>query len=237
MERDHRRWPGIPETTEAPRVQGFLANGARGTRTPDLLGAIQALSQLSYSPGWTPSVARVRVAGRARVDRPAEDAAIVRARTSHELSQPADALLRPHRRRPDGGGGVRPLPAHRRQRERQGRCAPGRAPTARRSTSTTRTTTARKRAAEKIGGDVALAQALRANDRQALQARLDALLKQEGVRRIVIARGGRAIADVGSRTAVFPAARNLVGPEQPGRSARCRSRCRSPRSTRACSRA
>jgi hypothetical protein len=25
-------------------------NGARGTRTPDLLGAIQALSQLSYSP-------------------------------------------------------------------------------------------------------------------------------------------------------------------------------------------
>lgn len=27
-----------------------LSNGARGTRTPDLLGAIQALSQLSYSP-------------------------------------------------------------------------------------------------------------------------------------------------------------------------------------------
>jgi hypothetical protein len=27
-----------------------MANGARGTRTPDLLGAIQALSQLSYSP-------------------------------------------------------------------------------------------------------------------------------------------------------------------------------------------
>ncbi len=26
-------------------------DGARGTRTPDLLGAIQALSQLSYSPG------------------------------------------------------------------------------------------------------------------------------------------------------------------------------------------
>ena len=30
---------------------GFSENGARGTRTPDLLGAIQALSQLSYSPG------------------------------------------------------------------------------------------------------------------------------------------------------------------------------------------
>ena len=43
-------------------------------------------------------------------------------------------------------------------------------------------------AAAKIGADVMLAQALRANDRQALQARLDALVKQEGVRRIVLAR-------------------------------------------------
>jgi diguanylate cyclase (GGDEF)-like protein len=33
----------------APRA-GFCGDGARGTRTPDLLGAIQALSQLSYSP-------------------------------------------------------------------------------------------------------------------------------------------------------------------------------------------
>ena len=66
-------------------------------------------------------------------------------------------------------------------------------------------------AAEKIGGDVALAQALRTNDRQALQARLDALLKQENVRRIVVARGNRALAQAGSATAVFPAARDLVG--------------------------
>jgi hypothetical protein len=51
MERDHRPFLPIPETREAPRVQGFLEDGARGTRTPDLLGAIQALSQLSYSPG------------------------------------------------------------------------------------------------------------------------------------------------------------------------------------------
>ncbi len=29
---------------------GSFFDGARGTRTPDLLGAIQALSQLSYSP-------------------------------------------------------------------------------------------------------------------------------------------------------------------------------------------
>jgi hypothetical protein len=35
-------------------------DGARGTRTPDLLGAIQALSQLSYSP------VRRRVAARMR---------------------------------------------------------------------------------------------------------------------------------------------------------------------------
>jgi diguanylate cyclase (GGDEF)-like protein len=68
------------------------------------------------------------------------------------------------------------------------------------------------RAAEKIGGDVALAQALRTNDRQALEARLRALLTQERVRRIVISRGSQAIADVGSSTAVFPAARDLVGP-------------------------
>ena len=71
-----------------------------------------------------------------------------------------------------------------------------------------------QRAAAKIGGDVALAQALRANDRQALQTRLSALLTQENVRRIVLARGGRAIADAGSRTAVFPAARTLVGSNQ-----------------------
>src|SRR5271166_4114045 len=32
------------------RFDCLLDGGARGTRTPDLLGAIQALSQLSYSP-------------------------------------------------------------------------------------------------------------------------------------------------------------------------------------------
>jgi hypothetical protein len=35
---------------ESPAVAGHSWSGARGTRTPDLLGAIQALSQLSYSP-------------------------------------------------------------------------------------------------------------------------------------------------------------------------------------------
>ena len=32
------------------------ADGARGTRTPDLLGAIQALFQLSYGPAEAASV-------------------------------------------------------------------------------------------------------------------------------------------------------------------------------------
>lgn len=35
---------------ECPVGAGCSGDGARGTRTPDLLGAIQALSQLSYSP-------------------------------------------------------------------------------------------------------------------------------------------------------------------------------------------
>jgi diguanylate cyclase (GGDEF)-like protein len=68
-----------------------------------------------------------------------------------------------------------------------------------------------ERAAAKIGADVALAQALRADDRTALEARLGVLLTQQHVRRIVIARGTQAIADVGSSTAVFPGARDLVG--------------------------
>jgi hypothetical protein len=46
--------------------RGFLRNGASGTRTRDLLGAIQALSQLSYSPAL-PGHAR---AARARIQSP-----------------------------------------------------------------------------------------------------------------------------------------------------------------------
>jgi hypothetical protein len=38
-----------PETRKPLIYRGF-PSGARGTRTPDLLGAIQALSHLSYSP-------------------------------------------------------------------------------------------------------------------------------------------------------------------------------------------
>ena len=38
---------GQPQTTKPPREQGFREMEERGIRTADLLGAIQALSQLS----------------------------------------------------------------------------------------------------------------------------------------------------------------------------------------------
>jgi hypothetical protein len=41
-------------STKSGALQDFSESGARGTRTPDLLGAIQALSQLSYSPERRP---------------------------------------------------------------------------------------------------------------------------------------------------------------------------------------
>src|SRR5882672_12080787 len=43
-----------------PRILDLRVSGARRARTADLLGAIQALSQLSYSPGRIGSVARGR---------------------------------------------------------------------------------------------------------------------------------------------------------------------------------
>jgi len=64
-------------------------------------------------------------------------------------------------------------------------------------------------AARHIGGDVALGQALRTNDRAALAKRLGQLLARERVQRIVIARGKQAVVDVGSSRAVFPATRTL----------------------------
>jgi hypothetical protein len=37
-------------SSKSANVPGKRASGAEGDRTPDLLSAIQALSQLSYSP-------------------------------------------------------------------------------------------------------------------------------------------------------------------------------------------
>ena len=89
---------------------------------------------------------------------------------------------------------------------------------------------------ERIGGDVALAQALRTNDTPALQARLDVLLAQENVRRIVIARGNRAIADVGQRDRRLPGVARPRGPRQPAFGT-LQVSVQEPRPTRACSRA
>jgi hypothetical protein len=57
-------------------VTGHSGYGARGTRTPDLLGAIQALSQLSYSPeeGTVyPDLVAAKATGMARTRRYADE--------------------------------------------------------------------------------------------------------------------------------------------------------------------
>jgi hypothetical protein len=48
----------LQRSRETASLQGIFRNGARGTRTPDLLGAIQALSQLSYSPACPPRLVK-----------------------------------------------------------------------------------------------------------------------------------------------------------------------------------
>ena len=46
------------KSPDSASLRGIRADGARGTRTPDLLGAIQALSQLSYSPERAAGIGR-----------------------------------------------------------------------------------------------------------------------------------------------------------------------------------
>jgi diguanylate cyclase (GGDEF)-like protein len=67
------------------------------------------------------------------------------------------------------------------------------------------------RAGAVVARDGELARALRDNDSAALRERASELLAREGLRRIVIARGRQAVVDVGSRAAIFPASRRLVG--------------------------
>jgi hypothetical protein len=43
-------WIDTRASGHEPRIMRVCDDGARRTRTADLLGAIQALSQLSYSP-------------------------------------------------------------------------------------------------------------------------------------------------------------------------------------------
>jgi hypothetical protein len=61
---------------QCPVITGHSRYGARGTRTPDLLGAIQALSQLSYSPeeGTVyPGVGAAKATGMAQTRRYADE--------------------------------------------------------------------------------------------------------------------------------------------------------------------
>jgi diguanylate cyclase (GGDEF)-like protein len=67
-----------------------------------------------------------------------------------------------------------------------------------------------RRAARQIASDVPLATAVRNNDRAALRARANDLLSEYGAERIVIARGNRALVDVGNVAATFPATLTLV---------------------------
>src|ERR1017187_3327722 len=65
--------------SETPGLQDFLVSGASRARTGDLLGAIQALSQLSYSPGQR---RKCRAEGRSvaapRVRAPSRSGAVTR---------------------------------------------------------------------------------------------------------------------------------------------------------------
>jgi diguanylate cyclase (GGDEF)-like protein len=61
-----------------------------------------------------------------------------------------------------------------------------------------------------VGSDEALALALRAGNAGPARVRAQALLKRDGVRRIVIT-GGKVAVDVGSQAAIAPAVRDLVG--------------------------
>ncbi len=69
------------------------------------------------------------------------------------------------------------------------------------------------KAAARVGMDVGLAAALRAGDERAVRARARELLREVGIRRLVIDRGARAphaLVDVGNDDAVFPVRRELT---------------------------
>ena len=219
-----------PQTTEASRVQGFSLHGARGTRTPDLLGAIQALSQLSYSPGWaakcSPRSGGARTGGR-RAATLLREAMSFRNRLT--LFFVLIVVV------PMVAVGVRALPAHRRQRERQGRRAAGREQPRGRQPVPSRTAIDAAGAARRIGGDVALAQALRDDDRAALTRAPERAAREQAARahRHRARRAGRSPTSA-ARPRSFPAARDLVD-ERRRSSAHCRSPSQdAPRLRRAC---
>jgi len=67
------------------------------------------------------------------------------------------------------------------------------------------------RALRHVGADAAFVRAVRAGDRAAAAARARRLLGGSGVTRIVLAGRGGDVVDVGSRSAIAPASRDVVG--------------------------
>ena len=115
-----------PQHDEAPALAGASCDGATGTRTPDLLGAIQALSQLSYSPEQGGRNRAPAVQGRivATWRGTPHEASRLDWRTQYRCYAPAPALfprpvaalLRCDRRRTHDRGRARAVPAARRER-------------------------------------------------------------------------------------------------------------------------
>ena len=103
------------EIRRATNRHGPSKDGASETRTRDLLGAIQALSQLSYSPGrrhsrtvrqsLTPAGSRrPGASGRSRTWKSGFAPIRSRPGTNNELSHAVNHLLPPHRDDPDERG-------------------------------------------------------------------------------------------------------------------------------------
>jgi diguanylate cyclase (GGDEF)-like protein len=188
-------------------VQGLLEDGARGTRTPDLLGAIQALSQLSYSPaqdayfggsipGGKNSCTRadlilwIKLSFRGRltlfflliVVLPMIAVAVLVTQVTNQSSNgKADARL--------AAGLESALSLYRDD------------------------LAAAKRAAQGLGPSPALATALRSGDPARIKAAARALARQDGIRTLVVRdSSGRQVAAVGPPELIASYRLNLRGP-------------------------
>src|SRR3954463_1068480 len=180
-------------------------SGARGTRTPDLLGAIQALSQLSYSPEEPQSVARdqrCRGAGGPAATVPSAGKMSFRNRLRLFFAMIVVApmvvvaivlfflIFGSEKGQADAKADTQRRVAQAIYNDARDRG---------------------QRAGRAIATDVPFATALRRNNTEALQTRAADLLRRQGVQRIVVARGtNRVLMDVGNAAATFPGRVRLV---------------------------
>ena len=137
-------------------------------------------------------------------------------------------LLPPRRRRAAGVGGVRPVPAGGRQRDRQGRRAPGEQP-GRRAQPHPRGAHAREhdRRARRRRPAGRRGAAVRRPTQRCRRA-LRVLRTSTGAARIAVVRSRETVADTGGADAVFPAFRRPGRRSRPLRRARWRSPSRAP---------